>query len=123
MMMLNAAYSPGTLMASLCTGKIQSVLSHHYPLLHFTMTSIATANDSNHLLLFSCACVDCRRTNSSSSSNSTAAVAKAFEFTGFLAPESTQTDVYDAVGRSIVDGVLSGYNGTIFAYGQTGSGQ
>lgn len=26
-------------------------------------------------------------------------------------------------GRRIVDGVLEGYNGTIFAYGQTGSGK
>jgi hypothetical protein len=31
--------------------------------------------------------------------------------------------VYNAAGRPVIDGLLDGYNGTIFAYGQTGSGK
>ena len=36
---------------------------------------------------------------------------------------STQIEVYDAIGRPTILDVLHGYNGTIFAYGQTGSGK
>ncbi len=32
-------------------------------------------------------------------------------------------EVYEGCGRTIVENVLEGYNGTIFAYGQTGSGK
>ena len=39
-----------------------------------------------------------------------------------FSPAFDTTAVYDAVGRPIVEGVLDGFNGTIFAYGQTGSG-
>eukprot|EP01031_Cornospumella_fuschlensis_P007516 gene7516-9314_t len=33
------------------------------------------------------------------------------------------TDVYDYVGKEIVQGVMGGINGTVFAYGQTSSGK
>jgi len=46
-----------------------------------------------------------------------------FEFDQVFAEGASQEAVYDYVGRPIVDGVLRGYNGTIFAYGQTGSGK
>ena len=36
---------------------------------------------------------------------------------------SKQQEVYDECGFSLVESVLSGYNGTIFAYGQTGCGK
>ena len=36
---------------------------------------------------------------------------------------STQKDVYDSAAKPIIDGVLEGFNGTIFAYGQSGSGK
>ena len=37
--------------------------------------------------------------------------------------ESLQTEIYESVGKRIVDDVMEGYNGTIFAYGQSGSGK
>lgn len=40
-----------------------------------------------------------------------------------FSPAMGTTEVYNKVGKPIVDGVLDGFNGTIFAYGQTGSGK
>ena len=48
---------------------------------------------------------------------------KVFTFDRVFGPESKQTDVYNDAARTIVEGVLEGYNGTIFAYGQTGTGK
>ena len=48
---------------------------------------------------------------------------KAFTFDHGYFTDSTQQQVYDDIGRPIVDKALQGYNGTIFAYGQTGSGK
>ncbi|KAG0342432.1 Kinesin-like protein kif15 [Podila horticola] len=39
------------------------------------------------------------------------------------AETTTQEQVFNDVGRSIVEQCVRGYNGTIFAYGQTGSGK
>ena len=42
----------------------------------------------------------------------------------FAFPENaTQEEIYETTSAQIVDGVLQGYNGTIFAYGQTGTGK
>ena len=42
----------------------------------------------------------------------------------YVAGERTpQSDIFEQVGRRIVDQCLMGYNGSIFAYGQTGSGK
>lgn len=35
----------------------------------------------------------------------------------------TQSTVYNAIGKPIVDNALDGFNNTVFAYGQTGSGK
>ncbi len=40
-----------------------------------------------------------------------------------LEKDAKQEVVYEKVGKSTIDDVLSGYNGTIIAYGQTGSGK
>ena len=37
--------------------------------------------------------------------------------------KASQMDVFDAVGKGIVDKVVEGFNGCILAYGQTGSGK
>jgi len=37
--------------------------------------------------------------------------------------DSEQENVYDALGKPIMEGAIAGFNGTIFAYGQTGSGK
>lgn len=37
--------------------------------------------------------------------------------------DSRQEEVYEFVGKSTIEDVLAGYNGTIFSYGQTGSGK
>ena len=47
----------------------------------------------------------------------------AFAFDHCYGPEATQPEVYDDVGRKVLDAAFEGYNGTIFAYGQTGSGK
>ena len=46
-----------------------------------------------------------------------------FTFDTVFGPESTQAQVYEQVGKPVVEAVLEGYNATIFAYGQTGSGK
>lgn len=46
-----------------------------------------------------------------------------WEFDLVFGEECSQEDVYNAAGRPVIDGLLDGYNGTIFAYGQTGSGK
>lgn len=46
-----------------------------------------------------------------------------FAFDGVFAPDSGQADVYERVGRPLVNGLFGGYNGALLAYGQTGSGK
>ncbi|CAD8168433.1 unnamed protein product [Paramecium pentaurelia] len=46
-----------------------------------------------------------------------------FTFDRIFGPDSEQADVFEEVGRPILDSVMNGYNGTIFAYGQTSSGK
>ena len=36
---------------------------------------------------------------------------------------STQTELYDGTFHEVIDGLLQGYNGTIFVYGQSGTGK
>tara|TARA_B100000780_G_scaffold197062_1_gene139186 strand:+ start:51 stop:971 length:921 start_codon:yes stop_codon:yes gene_type:complete len=48
---------------------------------------------------------------------------KSFQFDAFFDGNTTQEEVYEQVARPIIDGVLDGYNGTLFAYGQTGTGK
>mmetsp|Transcript_8289 Transcript_8289/g.15370 ORF Transcript_8289/g.15370 Transcript_8289/m.15370 type:complete len:777 (+) Transcript_8289:75-2405(+) len=51
-------------------------------------------------------------------------VAHQFSYDGILPEKANQEDVYQASGiDSMIESVLSGYNGTVFAYGQTGSGK
>ena len=37
--------------------------------------------------------------------------------------EHTTQNIYDRVGKGIVNSVVEGYNGTLFCYGQTSSGK
>ena len=46
-----------------------------------------------------------------------------FYFDHAFGPSSTQDHVYNTIARPVVDGVLNGFNGTVFAYGQTGTGK
>ncbi|XP_033121283.1 kinesin-like protein KIF17 isoform X2 [Anneissia japonica] len=48
---------------------------------------------------------------------------KSFTFDGAYFTESTTEQIYADIAYPLVDGVLEGYNGTIFAYGQTGCGK
>ena len=48
---------------------------------------------------------------------------KSFTFDGVYAEDSTTEQIYNDIGFALVEGVLEGYNGTIFAYGQTGCGK
>ncbi|CAH3020308.1 unnamed protein product, partial [Porites evermanni] len=48
---------------------------------------------------------------------------KNFSFDHVADINTTQEEVFGAVGKKIVEGCVAGYNGTIFAYGQTGSGK
>lgn len=48
---------------------------------------------------------------------------KAFTFDFAGDEETTQEEVFRAVGVPISEACMAGYNGTIFAYGQTGSGK
>jgi kinesin family protein 6/9 len=46
-----------------------------------------------------------------------------FPFSNILGMDVSQEDVFESIGRPLVDSAMQGYNGTIFAYGQTGSGK
>eukprot|EP00929_Paragymnodinium_shiwhaense_P000876 TRINITY_DN101081_c0_g1_i1.p1 TRINITY_DN101081_c0_g1~~TRINITY_DN101081_c0_g1_i1.p1 ORF type:complete len:1023 (-),score=178.92 TRINITY_DN101081_c0_g1_i1:141-3209(-) len=46
-----------------------------------------------------------------------------FHFDRVFDHATSQQDVYDDVGKPVVDGVLDGVHGTIMAYGQTGGGK
>ena len=46
-----------------------------------------------------------------------------FTFHGLFPPSTTQSTVFDTIGKQCVTSLLDGYNSTIFAYGQTGSGK
>jgi len=46
-----------------------------------------------------------------------------FTFDYVAAPDITQEDMFESVGRPVIESCLSGYNGTIFCYGQTGAGK
>ena len=46
-----------------------------------------------------------------------------FKYDKVFQLDSVQNNIYEHVGKRIVDDVMEGYNGTIFAYGQSGSGK
>ena len=46
-----------------------------------------------------------------------------FTYDKSFGPDSSQSDVFEHVGKPLTAAVTDGYNGTIFAYGQTGSGK
>lgn len=46
-----------------------------------------------------------------------------FAFDRVFDENATQTEVYEATTRSLLDSVLDGYNATVFAYGATGCGK
>ncbi|KRZ69016.1 Kinesin-like protein KIF15, partial [Trichinella papuae] len=48
---------------------------------------------------------------------------RTFTFDRIADETATQESMFTCVGKSIIDGCIEGYNGTIFAYGQTGSGK
>ena len=48
---------------------------------------------------------------------------KTFSFDGVFFVKSTTQQIYSDIAFPLVDGVLEGYNGTVFAYGQTGCGK
>lgn len=45
---------------------------------------------------------------------------QSFSFDHVFGYDATQAEIYDVVGKSVVEGLFEGYNGTIFAYGQVG---
>lgn len=46
-----------------------------------------------------------------------------FQFDWVLNETVTQAEVYDHLGRRLVQGIADGFHGCVFAYGQTGSGK
>ena len=48
---------------------------------------------------------------------------KSFTFDSVFEHNSSQKAIYLKVGKPVVEGILDGFNGTIFAYGQTGTGK
>ena len=48
---------------------------------------------------------------------------KTFTFDGAYDTTSTTQQIYEEIAFPLVEGVIEGYNGTIFAYGQTGCGK
>jgi hypothetical protein len=60
---------------------------------------------------------------SKSERNQKELVGRNFTYDRCFGPESTQEEIFEALGRSALDSSISGYNATVFAYGQTGSGK
>jgi len=52
-----------------------------------------------------------------------AAHMKNFTFDGAYGIDSNTASIYDDIAYNLVEGVIEGYNGTVFAYGQTGCGK
>lgn len=50
-------------------------------------------------------------------------VKQTYAFDKVFGSNTRQEDIFNYSIKSIVDDVVSGYNGTVFAYGQTGSGK
>lgn len=48
---------------------------------------------------------------------------RTFTFDRAFGPESSQAEVYEALGAPLVASMLAGYNATLFAFGQTGTGK
>ena len=48
---------------------------------------------------------------------------RAFRFDHVFEPEEQNGAVFDTVGSYLVNGIIEGFNCTVFAYGQTGSGK
>ena len=48
---------------------------------------------------------------------------KQFTYDNVFDQESQQSDIFEQVGKPVVDAAIKGYNGSVFAYGQTGSGK
>ena len=48
---------------------------------------------------------------------------RAFRFDHVFEPEEQNGAVFDTVGSDLVNGIIEGFNCTVFAYGQTGSGK
>lgn len=48
---------------------------------------------------------------------------KRFNFNHLLNQDMSQEEIFNIVGLRVINGVLNGYNGTIFAYGMTGTGK
>lgn len=48
---------------------------------------------------------------------------KSFTYDTVFGESASQVDVYNVIGRPVIDDVLKGYNGCIMAYGQTGAGK
>ena len=46
-----------------------------------------------------------------------------FSYDKVFSPNSNQSEIYNSVGKRIVEDIMAGYNGTIFTYGQSGSGK
>ncbi|CAK90997.1 unnamed protein product (macronuclear) [Paramecium tetraurelia] len=46
-----------------------------------------------------------------------------FTFDKILDSNTTQQEVYDEIGKPIIDQVLQGFNATLLMYGQTSSGK
>lgn len=46
-----------------------------------------------------------------------------FTFDRVFLPQNSQKQIYEEIGKPIVDSVLEGFNGTVLAYGQTSSGK
>jgi hypothetical protein len=46
-----------------------------------------------------------------------------FAFQSVYKPATVQAELYEGVGRPLVDSVMEGYNAAVLAYGQTGSGK
>ncbi|OMJ94628.1 hypothetical protein SteCoe_2118 [Stentor coeruleus] len=46
-----------------------------------------------------------------------------FTFDKIFLPQNSQKQIYEEIGKPIVDSVLEGFNGTVLAYGQTSSGK
>lgn len=55
--------------------------------------------------------------------NDPSALPKTFTFDGAYHTNSTTEQIYNEIAYPLVEGVLEGYNGTVFAYGQTGCGK
>ena len=72
-------------------------------------------SNSNHIKIINDKIINIKQKNNNKENK--------YEFDKIITKDKTQKEVFDIIGKPIIEEVINGYNCTICSYGQTGSGK